>query len=152
LDCILFFRERGILFLEQKHCKTVVKKMIRNPLEQFEILDLLSISILDIIKISLTNVGLYILIGTSLLLIITIWNNQKTLLVNKNSLIQESTYDTILSIIKDQIGEENERYLPFIFSLFLFILFSNLIGLVPYSFTATSQIKKRFRPGETLVV
>jgi F-type H+-transporting ATPase subunit a len=114
--------------------------MIRNPLEQFEILDLLSISILDIIKISLTNVGLYILIGTSLLLIITIWNNQKTLLVNKNSLIQESTYDTILSIIRDQIGGENERYLPFIFSLFLFILFSNLIGLVPYSFTATSQI------------
>jgi F-type H+-transporting ATPase subunit a len=114
--------------------------MIRNPLEQFEILDLLSISILDIIKISLTNVGLYVLIATSLLLIITIWNNQKTLLVNKNSLIQESTYDTVLSIIKDQIGGENERYLPFILSLFLFILFSNLIGLVPYSFTATSQI------------
>ena len=42
--------------------------MIRNPLEQFEILDLLSISILDIIKISLTNVGLYVLIATSLLL------------------------------------------------------------------------------------
>lgn len=115
--------------------------MIRNPLEQFEILDLLSISILDTIKISLTNVGLYILIATSLLLIITIWNNQKTLLVNKTSLIQESTYDTILSIIKDQIGGENERYLPFILSLFFFILFSNLIGLVPYSFTATSQIK-----------
>lgn len=115
--------------------------MIRNPLEQFEILDLLSISILDTIKISLTNVGLYILIATSLLLIITIWNNQKTQLLNSSSsLIQESTYDTILSIIKDQIGGENERYLPFILSLFFFILFSNLIGLVPYSFTATSQI------------
>jgi F-type H+-transporting ATPase subunit a len=114
--------------------------MIRNPLEQFEILDLLSISILGIAKISLTNVGLYLIIATSLLLIFTLWNNQKSLLADKNSLIQESTYDTILSIIKDQIGGENERYLPFILSLFLIILFSNIVGLVPYSFTATSQI------------
>lgn len=114
--------------------------MILNPLEQFEILDLLSISILGSYKISLTNVGLYLALACSLLLVISTYSVQKSLLADKNSLIQESTYDTILSIVKDQIGGANERYLPFILSLFVFILFSNIIGLVPYSFTATSQI------------
>lgn len=114
--------------------------MILNPLEQFEVLDLLSISILGSYKISLTNVGLYLAIASSLLLAISTYSVQKSVLADKNSLIQESIYDTILSIVKDQIGGANERYLPFILSLFVFILFSNIIGLVPYSFTATSQI------------
>jgi len=114
--------------------------MIRNPLEQFEILDLLSISILGNYKISLTNVGLYLAIASLLLIIISTYSVPKSILTDKNSLIQESTYDTILSIVKDQIGAGDERYLPFIFSIFVFILFTNLIGLVPYSFTATSQI------------
>jgi F-type H+-transporting ATPase subunit a len=114
--------------------------MIRNPLEQFEILDLLSISILGNYKISLTNVGLYLAIASLLLIIISTYSVPKSILTDKNSLIQESTYDTILSIVKDQIGAADERYLPFIFSIFVFILFTNLIGLVPYSFTATSQI------------
>lgn len=114
--------------------------MIRNPLEQFEILDLLSISILGSYKISLTNVGLYLAIATSLLIIVSTYSVQKSILPDKNSLIQESTYDSILSIVKDQIGGTNEGYVPLILSLFVFILFSNLIGLIPYSFTATSQI------------
>jgi len=113
---------------------------IANPLEQFEILDLLSISILGSYKLSLTNIGLYLAIATILIAITAAYSVQKSILADKNSIVMESTYDTILSIVKDQIGGTNERYLPLIFTLFIFILFSNLIGLVPYSFTATSQI------------
>src|ERR1700722_9784779 len=102
-----------------------------NPLEQFELLNLLSISILGTYKISLTNIGLYLAIATILILVISTYSVQKSVLADKNSLIQESTYDSILSIVKDQIGGANERYLPFLFSLFVFILLSNLIGLVP---------------------
>jgi F-type H+-transporting ATPase subunit a len=115
-------------------------RALLNPLEQFELLDLLSISIMGYYKISLTNIGLYLAIATLLIAIVAIYSVQKSILADKNSIVMESTYDSILSIVKDQIGGTNERYLPFIFSLFIFILFSNLIGLVPYSFTATSQI------------
>jgi len=115
--------------------------MLRNPLEQFEILDLFSLSILGSYKISLTNVGLYVIFACLILFsLIYLTLSENRLIVNKNSLILESTYDSVLSIIKDQIGGTNERYFPFIFSLFILILFSNLIGIIPYSFTATSQI------------
>lgn len=115
--------------------------MIKNPLEQFEILDLLSVSILGTYKLSLTNIGLYIMIGTGLLFLFFLCvNTQKKLLMNQSSLIQQSTYDSVLSIVKEQIGSSNEKYLPLIFSLFIFILITNLIGIIPYSFTPTSQI------------
>lgn len=113
--------------------------MIINPLEQFQINELCSLSILGSYKFSLTNIGLYLSLVT--FLIITFMTLTKIkLLSDRSSLIQEVTYDSVLSIVKDQIGNKNEKYLPFIFSLFILILFSNLIGLIPYSFTPTSHI------------
>lgn len=113
--------------------------MMINPLEQFQIIDLLSISVLGIYKLSLTNIGLYLLIVT-FLIISFMTRTVSTIIADRNSLIQEATYDSVLAIARDQIGSKNEKYLPFIFSLFVFILFSNLIGLIPYSFTPTSHI------------
>jgi len=46
----------------------------------------------------------------------------------------------ISQLLKDNLGEEGQKFIPFIFSLFTFILFSNLIGLIPYSFTTTSHL------------
>lgn len=59
---------------------------------------------------------------------------------NKGILIKESLYDTVNKIVKDQIGIENQIYLPYLYSLFLLILTSNIIGLVPYNFTSTSHL------------
>ena len=112
---------------------------MHNPLEQFEIKELFTILVLGAYKLSLTNIGLYLLIVTGL--IISIMNTTKgKVLTDKWTLITEGTYDSVLSIVRDQIGSKNERYLPLIYSLFIFILFSNLIGLIPYSFTPTSHI------------
>ena len=48
--------------------------------------------------------------------------------------------DTILNIVLNQINRrDGQRYFPFIFSLFIFILINNLIGLIPYSFASTSH-------------
>ena len=52
----------------------------------------------------------------------------------------ELAYDFVHRMCIDQIGEEGKRFFPFVFALFFFILFGNLIGLVPYSFTFTSHI------------
>jgi|SRR5271170_18251 len=43
-------------------------------------------------------------------------------------------------MVRDQLGTKNESYLPFIYSLFCFILLANLIGLIPYNYTITSSI------------
>ncbi|MFB3135598.1 MAG: F0F1 ATP synthase subunit A, partial [Rhodospirillales bacterium] len=52
----------------------------------------------------------------------------------------ELSYEFIASMVRENVGTEGRPYFPFIFSLFMFILFANLIGLVPYSFTFTSHI------------
>jgi F-type H+-transporting ATPase subunit a len=52
----------------------------------------------------------------------------------------ELSYEFIAGMVRDNVGNEGRRYFPFIFSLFMFILFGNLVGLIPYSFTFTSHI------------
>lgn len=122
--------------------------LCRNPLEQFMINDIFTISfpILSGNKLSLTNIGLYLII--SIILIVTISgiiikntkDNAGSIIGNKGILIKESLYDTVNKIVKDQIGIENQIYLPYLYSLFLLILTSNMIGLVPYNFTSTSHL------------
>lgn len=122
--------------------------LCRNPLEQFMINDIFTISfpILSGNKLSLTNIGLYLIISIILIMIISgvIIKNTKdnagSIIGNKGILIKESLYDTVNKIVKDQIGIENQIYLPYLYSLFLLILTSNMIGLVPYNFTSTSHL------------
>ncbi len=58
--------------------------------------------------------------------------------------LAESAYEFIHGMVTDQVGEEGRRFFPFVFSLFMFILFGNLIGLFPYAFTFTSHIAVTF--------
>ena len=54
--------------------------------------------------------------------------------------IRDRSYASLHNLVKGQVGEANERYLPFLYSLFFFLLFSNLIGNVPYSFTVATSL------------
>jgi F-type H+-transporting ATPase subunit a len=56
----------------------------------------------------------------------------------------ELSYVFIANLIRDTVGTEGAKYFPFIFSLFMFILFGNLLGMMPYSFTFTSHIAVTF--------
>jgi F-type H+-transporting ATPase subunit a len=55
-------------------------------------------------------------------------------------LLAELSYQFIAKMVSDNIGKEGRAYFPLIFSIFMFVLFGNLIGMVPYSFTFTSHI------------
>ena len=55
-------------------------------------------------------------------------------------MLVETLYELALSVLFESVNKEAEKYFPFIAVIFTFILFTNLIGLVPYSFTAASQI------------
>nr|YP_010130184.1 ATP synthase F0 subunit a [Clavaria fumosa]QPZ51086.1 ATP synthase F0 subunit a [Clavaria fumosa] len=115
---------------------------IFSPLEQFEVTSLLSFNapILGHISLTLTNLALYSLLILFLILgLHYMGNNETKLLPSKWSISLESLFSSINSMVREQIGTSNEIYLPFIYSLFCFVLFANLLGNVPYSFVITTS-------------
>ena len=121
--------------------KITINTFINSPLEQFEVSSLLSFNapILGYLNISLTNLALYSIIVLSLILSIHFMsNNENKIVPSKWSIALESLYASINSMVKEQLGKE--LYLPFIYSLFFFILIANLTGNIPYSFTITTSI------------
>lgn len=129
---------------------------ILSPLDQFEIRNLLSIDapILANINISLTNIGLYLTIGTFLILFLNLLAvNYNSVVSDKWSISQESVYATIHSIVINQINPRSgQMYFPFIYTLFVFILVNNLIGMIPYSFASTSHFILTFSLSFTVVL
>jgi F-type H+-transporting ATPase subunit a len=116
---------------------------VSSPLDQFEIRNLLSIDapLLANIHLSITNIGLYLTIGAFIILSLNLLaTNYNKIISNRWSISQESLYATIHSIVINQINARSGQiYFPFIYTLFLFILMNNLIGMVPYSFASTSH-------------
>lgn len=107
---------------------------IPSPLDQFEIINLLSLDapILGNLHISLTNIGLYLTIGGLLILTLSVLTTNYNKIVSNNwSISQESIYATVHSIVTNQINPtKGQVYFPFIYTLFIFILVNNLIGMV----------------------
>jgi len=129
---------------------------INSPLDQFEIRNLISLDapILANLHLSITNIGLYLTIGAFIALTLNlIATNYNKVLSNSWSLSQESIYATVHSIVVNQINsKEGQIYFPFIYTLFLFILINNLIGMIPYSFASTSHFILTFSISFTVVL
>ena len=112
----------------------------KGPLHQFEISSLYDINFKGV-DISFTNSALSMLISISITTIIFYLGSQK----NPNSpgrlqVFVEMSYDFIANMVRDNVGSGGKAFFPFIFTLFLFILFGNVLGMVPYNFTYTSHI------------
>lgn len=122
--------------------------MLAAPLEQFQILSLIPFK-LFYLDLSITN---FVIISSLAIFIIF---NYITFSSSNNNYLQQSFFyfspnswqkliESVLELpsqlVSDIILTNNERYFPVISTLFMFILFSNLIGLVPYTFTATSHL------------
>ena len=127
---------------------------VLSPLDQFEVRDLLSANLLGNVNLSLTNIGLYLTI--SLLIILTyslLASNNNKIIPNNWSISQESLYATVHGIVVSQINPtKGQIYFPFIYTLFVFILVNNLVGLVPYSFATTSHFILTFSISFTVVL
>lgn len=116
---------------------------INSPLEQFEVTSFVGLNapILGQFNLSLTNLGLYSLIVVFLVLgLHIIANNNHKLIPSKWSIALESAYASIHAMVRDNVGAANEIYVPFIYSLFFFVIIANLNGNVPYGFTVTTSI------------
>ena len=114
-----------------------------SPLEQFEVLSLVGLNapLFGYLNFTLTNLALYTILVLFLVIgLHYLANNNLKLIPNNWSIALESSYASINSMVRDQIGSLNEIYLPFIYSLFFFILIANLTGNVPYSYAITTSI------------
>lgn len=116
--------------------------IICSPLDQFEVKSLTQFDapILGEFHLSLTNLGLYSLITLFLVLgLHIIANNNSKLIPSKWSIALESSYASVHAMVRDNIGAGNEVYVPFIYSLFFFLIIGNLNGNIPYGFTITTS-------------
>lgn len=112
-----------------------------SPLAQFEIHKLVEISPIGGVDPSLTNSGLFMIIVATLVTgFLVVGMRQHAMIPGRWQSMAELSYEFIANMIRDNVGSEGRRYFPFIFTLFMFILFANLVGMVPYTFTVTSHI------------
>ena len=117
--------------------------LIHSPLEQFEVVNLISLNapIFGYLNIALSNLALYTIIVLNIVIFFHfLGNNDVKLIPSKWSIGLESSYASILSMVRSQIGEHNEEFFPLIYSIFFFVLLSNLLGNIPYNFTVTTSI------------
>nr|YP_009681558.1 ATP Synthase Subunit 6 [Pseudocercospora fijiensis]QDO71979.1 ATP Synthase Subunit 6 [Pseudocercospora fijiensis] len=136
--------------------RLLMDNFIKSPLDQFEVRDLLSLDapIIGNLSLSLTNIGMYLTIAGYLIFFISLLcTNQNKILPNASSISQESLYSTVHSVVIGQINEKKGQvYFPFIYTLFIFILINNLIGMIPYSFASTSHFILTFYLSFTVVL
>ena len=119
--------------------------MIFTPLEQFSINTLFLIRIENVF-LSFTNSSLYLLIGTGLIILLLdlITFEGGYLLPSRWQSVVEMIYQFVASLVEEQIGSSGRKYFPLILTTFLFLLSCNLVGMIPYSFTATSHLVVTF--------
>lgn len=114
--------------------------MAHSPLEQFRITPLIPVQIGGV-DASFTNSALFMVLAVVLVsLLMMTATRRRALIPGRWQALAEMTYDFVAGMVRDNVGSDGRRYFPFVFTLFTFILFGNLLGLIPYSFTFTSHI------------
>ncbi len=115
--------------------------MATNPMHQFEVYKIGPKIDLGGVNLSYTNASLFMTIsGILILLLLFFGTKKKSLIPSKLQLITEMSYTFVAKMMNDTAGSSAKSFFPFIFTLFMFVLFCNMVGMLPYSFTVTSHI------------
>ena len=115
--------------------------MAANPMTQFNVYRIGPEIKVSEIDISFTNASLFMVVSTIAILVIFNFGAKKNSIIpTKLQLLGELSYSFISKMISDTAGSKAKPYFSFIFSLFMFVLFCNMLGMIPYTFTVTSHI------------
>ena len=118
--------------------------MAHSPLEQFKIKPIIELNLLGY-DISLTNSTMFMLLaGVFIASYFGIALAGKKLVPTRLQISGEIIYGMISNMLQQNIGQKGKRFIPLIFTLFMFILTCNLFGMIPYGFTVTSHISVTF--------
>ena len=127
--------------------------MSLNPMHQFEVYKIGPEINLGELNLSFTNASLFMAISSFLILVLLFFGTKKkSLIPSKIQLITEMSYTFVAKMINETAGSNAKSFFPFIFTLFMFVLFCNMVGMLPYSFTVTSQIIVTFVLAATIFI
>nr|YP_009918671.1 Atp6 [Metschnikowia mauinuiana]YP_009918683.1 Atp6 [Metschnikowia mauinuiana]QMJ95707.1 Atp6 [Metschnikowia mauinuiana]QMJ95719.1 Atp6 [Metschnikowia mauinuiana] len=112
--------------------------MFFSPLDQFEIKPLLTIN--NMMTLSMSNYIMYLIMVSLIMYGYNIMLNKTYLGWNRWGMVMLSMYDTMLNMIKSQMGSRGGMYFPLMFTLFNFILIANVMSMIPYSFAMSAQM------------
>lgn len=111
-----------------------------SPLHQFEVTPWIPIEVGGV-NLSFTNASAFMVAAVAATALFFVYGTRgRALVPGRWQSLAELTYEFVASMVKDNVGSEGRKYFPAVLSLFSFILFCNLLGLLPYSFTVTSHI------------
>lgn len=124
--------------------------MIHSPLEQFKITEIVNIHAFGY-NISITNSVLFMLLALAFIwLFYSIAFKNKNLIPSRVQLSGELLYGMISGMLEQNVGPKGQKFIPLIFTLFIFILTCNLLGMIPYGYTVTSHISITFAMAITI--
>ena len=112
-----------------------------DPIHQFNIEPLFTIGHIGNQTIAITNSSLYMFLAVALISILMIGGVAgRQLVPGRFQSMAEISYEFVASMIRSTAGAEGMKFFPLVFSLFMFICVSNLVGIIPYTFTVSSHI------------
>ena len=117
---------------------------MHSPVEQFTIKVLFALNLFGY-DVSFTNSSLFMVLTVlASVVFLALAIRPAALIPGRMQGLAEMLYEFVGDMVRSNVGNEGRPYFPVIFTLFMFVLFSNLLGLIPYSYTTTSQIVVTF--------
>ena len=112
-----------------------------DPIHQFHIIPLFTLGHIGPYEIAFTNSAAFMLGAVALIALLMLGpTSGRALVPGRLQSMAEMTYEFVASTVRSTAGSEGMKFFPFVFTLFMFILTVNMIGLIPYTFTVTSHI------------
>jgi F-type H+-transporting ATPase subunit a len=112
-----------------------------DPIHQFQIADLFHVGQLGGANIAFTNSALFMAIAVVLLTVFLVGGTMRAQTVpSRFQSAAELTYEFVANMLRSTAGKEGMRFFPFVFTIFMFVLTLNMLGLIPYAFTVTSHV------------
>ena len=125
---------------------------MHSPVEQFTIKTLFAFKLLGF-DIAFTNSALFMVLAVVLsTALLTYAMRPAAMVPGRLQNVAEMMFEFVADMVRSNVGNEGRRYFPFIFSIFVFVLFTNMLGLIPYSYTVTSQIVVTFAMAATIFI
>ncbi len=112
-----------------------------DPIHQFEIVNLFTLFKVGNTTIAFTNSALYMVIALAVIALLMIGaTGSRALVPGRLQSVAEMSYEFVANTLRSSAGTEGMKFFPLVFSLFMFILVLNVVGIIPYTFTVTSHI------------
>ena len=115
--------------------------MTVDPIHQFQIINLFPVAKIGNVEISFTNSAAFMMLAVLGLTVFLVGATaRRSLVPSRLQSAAELSYEFVASTIRSTAGSEGMKFFPFVFSIFMFVLTLNMLGLIPYAFTVTSHI------------